>query len=101
MLIGEWIGLTSVVLANVGSTIGIYMHFNNKIDRVYARFDEFKKTIKDECVQRDLCKAMHDNNSSNLSGLETRLGNRMDNLEKTVSDNFKLIMDQLLKTKGE
>lgn len=97
MQLGEWLGLAGLLATNVGTAIGIYKYFNSKVDRVYERFDEYKKIIKSEFVQKDLCKVMHENSSSNLNGLEKRLGDRIENLEKTVADNFKVVMDQLLK----
>jgi len=97
MQLGEWIGLAGLLATNVGTAIGIYKYFNSKVDRVYERFDEFKKTIKEECVQKDLCKIMHENSSSNLSGLEKRITDSVGKLEKKVDDNFKVVIDLMKK----
>jgi hypothetical protein len=97
MQLGEWIGLASLLVTNVGTAIGIYKYFNSKVDRVYERFDEFKKTIKVEFVQKELCKIMHENSSSNLNGLEKRITDSVGKLEKKVDDNFKVVIDLMKK----
>ena len=38
----------------------------NKIDRVYVRFDDHKKACDDKFVSRDLCNVMHDTTASQL-----------------------------------
>lgn len=58
MQIGEWIGLAGLLATNAATAVGIYKYFNNKVDRVYQRFDELKKAINVEFVSKDICKIM-------------------------------------------
>ena len=97
MQLGEWIGLVGLLATNAATAVGIYKYFNSKIDRVYERFDEFKKDIKEDFVQRDLCKIMHENSSSNLNGLEKRITDSVRKLEEKVDDNFKVVIDLMKK----
>lgn len=96
MLIGEWIGLVTLIATNAGISIGIYKHFDGRIEksnanvdtkiaRVFQRFDEYKTETENKYVKKDLCKVMHDNNSDNLSGLETRIEKRFDKLDEQVA----------------
>jgi hypothetical protein len=101
MIIGEWIGLGSLMVANVGLVYVTYNHFSKKIGRVYERFDEYKNhmegTVDAKFVQKDLCAVMHQTNADNLTGIETRLTIALHQLEKKVDDNFRVVIDMMKK----
>jgi hypothetical protein len=94
---GDVIGVGGLLLTNIGVIIGIFKYFNARINRVYERFDEHKKEMADKYVLKDLCKIMHENSSSNLNGLETRINNSFNELKKEVKDNFAVVIDLMKK----
>lgn len=88
MGIGEWVGLSSLLVTNIGAVYLTYNNFNRKINRIYERFDEYKTHSEDNAdnkyVQKDLCGVVHSNNSNNLSGLEDRIEKRFDKLDAQI-----------------
>ncbi len=84
-MITEWIGMGGLLLTNAGMLIGIYKHFDGRIGRIYERFDQHKKDIEGKFVLNTMCKVMHDNNASNLNGLETRIEKRFDKLDEQIA----------------
>lgn len=91
-MLGEWVGLASLIAVNAGINIGIYKYFNNRLDRVYKRLDEVKDNIDTKYVRKDVCSVMHTQTANNLSGLETRITERLNKLDKTVSENFQQLI---------
>jgi len=94
---GDVIGVGGLLLTNIGVMIGMFRYFNSRIARVFERFDEYKNDINSKFVVKDLCKVMHENNASNLGGLEARLNQRLESLEKKTDDNFKVVIDLMKK----
>ena len=80
----EWVGYGGLLLTNIGVFIGMFKHFNNRISRVYERFDEYKRDTDNKYVPNAMCKVMHDNNASNLNGLEERIEKRFDKLDEQI-----------------
>ena len=89
MNIGEWVGLSSLLITNIGAVYLTYNNFNRKISRIYERFDEYKihieENVEKKFVQKDLCSVVHNNSSSNLNGLEERIEKRFDKLDEQIT----------------
>jgi hypothetical protein len=96
MSLGEWVGLVGLILASIGGNFGAIKYFiaklevfqkenNEKIGRVFSRFDEYKRDMIEKFVQKDMCKVMHESNADNLSGLETRIEKRFDKLDEQIN----------------
>ena len=67
---------------------GVYKYFNDRISRVYARFDEHKKELDDKYVCKMVCDVLHKNTADNLGGLEKRIDARFDKFEQRFEDTF-------------
>ena len=93
----QWAALWSLIATQVGTAIGIYKYFNARINKVYERLDNVKDNAKDNYVQKEMCKVMHDNNTSNLGGIETRINSRFERLEEKVESAFNMIIGLLKK----
>ena len=94
---GDVIGVGGLLLTNIGVIVGIFKYFNARINRVYERFDEHKKTVENKYVLKEMCKIMHENSSSNLNGLEARINSSFNELKKEVKDNFTVVIDLMKK----
>jgi division protein CdvB (Snf7/Vps24/ESCRT-III family) len=94
-MLGEWVGLGSLIAVNAGINIGIYKYFNNRLDRVYSRLDEVRDKIDTQFVRKDVCSVMHTQTAQSLTGLEARITERFNKLEKEVSDHFKQLIELL------
>ena len=78
---------------------GVYKYFNDRISRVYSRFDEHKKEIEDKFVCKTVCEVLHKNTADNLGGLEKRIDARFDKFEQRFQitfDNIDRKITQLL-----
>lgn len=66
---------------------------DQKISRIYERFDEYKKHIEDrvkeEFVNQDLCKVIHTNSDTNFQHLETRMEEGFKNIDEKLTDLLK------------
>lgn len=107
-MIAELIGLASLIAVNAGINIGIYKYFGNRLDkltedndkkinRIFERFDEHKKDMENCYVRKDVCAVMHQQTADNLSGIEKRINERIDVLQKDVKENFQKLIDVLTK----
>ena len=101
-MVAEYLGIASLVLANVGASVGIYKYFDKrleklnadqdaKIARVYERLDEVKKDSDARYIRKDLCIMQHTQNTDNVKGLETRIEKRFDTLEAKFEGMFNTI----------
>lgn len=98
MDMGEWLGLGSLLIANVGAVYFAINDANRKISRVYERFDEYKEHIEQkvskEFVRRDLCEMMHDNSNANFSKLETRVEDGFKGVNEKMDSLMRLMVGQ-------
>jgi uncharacterized membrane protein YqgA involved in biofilm formation len=85
---------TTIILF-LGAILGIYYHFEKRVDRVYGRIDEIKKDFDERFVRKDICAISHTSTTSLLTGLETRIEKRLDKLELLLSDTMTKIMARL------
>jgi hypothetical protein len=101
-MLGEWMGISSLVAVNVASSFGIYKYFQGKIDelslkqdekvaRMYARLDEVKDNTEKCFIRKDICGVMHQQTASNLKGLEDRIEKRFDKIELKLEQVFTTI----------
>lgn len=101
-MMAEYIGLASLVLANVGASVGIYKYFERRLDkfnldqdakvaRVYERLDEVKKDSDVRYIRKDICVIQHTQNTDNVKGLEARIEKRFDTLEAKFEGMFNTI----------
>jgi chaperonin cofactor prefoldin len=62
------------------------------VNRVWARFDEYKKVLDDKLenryVQKNVCDILHQSTASNLQGTEKRIDARLEKLENRVDEAF-------------
>jgi len=86
-----------LLLTNAAFLFGMWKYFDSRLSRVYERFDEHKDHIEDRYVRKDNCKLLHDNTAANLIGVETRIAQRFESLEKKVEDSFKMILEIIKK----
>lgn len=93
----QWVALWTLIATQIGSNVAMYKYFDGRINRIYERFDNHKKYLDEKFVGKDICKISHDNTSTNLTGVETRMSTRFDKLEKRVEDSFNMIIDMLKK----
>ena len=107
-MLGEWVGLSSLIATNVGINIGIYKYFNSRLDklnaendrkvnRIFERFDEHKKDMEEKFVRKDVCSVMHEQTANNLTGLETRMEKRLDKLEINIQASLQEVIKVLQK----
>ncbi len=89
-LIGkEVIGIILALLGIVGFIIKIDASYRQKIGRIYERFDEYKKFVNEQFVQRDMCKIIHDNGAANFIRLEARVEAGFKNLDEKITELLK------------
>jgi hypothetical protein len=105
----EIFSIVAFLLTFAGFCFGLIKYINKqdgevikaadeKIGKVYSRFDVHKKFLEDNFVRKDMCGVMHQANAENLIGVERRLGEKMKDIEKKVDENFRVVID-LMKTK--
>lgn len=97
MNLEQWITVFGLLLTNAGVLFGMWRYFDARISRVYIRLDEVKEKAEKDFVRKDLCKMMHDNTTTNLTGLENRISDRFEKLEKKVEESFDMILELLKK----
>jgi hypothetical protein len=86
-----------LLITNAGFLFGMWKYFDARITRVYSRLDEVKESVEGTYVRKDTCQLLHTSTAENLKGVEVRMDNRFDKLEKKVEDSFKMILDLLRK----
>ena len=86
-----------LLLTNAGFLFGMWKYMDARIGRVFERFDEHKNHIADKYVQKEYCKLLHDTASTNLLGVELRISEKFDKLEKRVESSFQMILDIIKK----
>lgn len=57
---------------------------NNQIDRVYERFDEFKKTASNDFVRKDMCGQLHATNKDELKRIDQEYKDFRHDIRNTV-----------------
>jgi len=92
---GELIAIIGLLLTNAGFLFGMWKYFDTRITRMYARLDDVKDYISDKFVQKEICRVMHTNTSEYLLGVEKRISERFEQLEKKVDNSFTMILDLL------
>jgi hypothetical protein len=86
-----------LIATNGALLFGMWKYFDQRISRVYERFDEHKEEIKNEFVKKESCDLLHNNTANNLRGVENRMDARFDKLETKVESAFAMILDLLKK----
>ena len=85
MGVGDWIGLSGLLLTQVGSVYLTYNNFNRKISRTYERFDEYKEhiegKIENQFVHKDMCGLLHAQTAGSLAKIESNIYVKLDNLQ--------------------
>lgn len=67
---------------------------NDKIDRVYARFDEFKKIANTDYVRRDMCAQVHTTSTAEMKRIDEEYKQYRHEMRNQVQQIFDKI-DQL------
>ena len=98
-MIADWVGIAGVMAANTAVSVGIIKYLNDKTGRIYKRLDDIKEKFSTEFVRKEICSVMHLQTSGNLTGLETRINDRFDKLEKTVSDQYSMLIKLMTEKK--
>jgi hypothetical protein len=96
-MFADWVGLISLIIVNAGINIGIYKYFNARLDRVYLRIDDVKDKFDKNFVRKDVCSVMHTSTAESLKAIEGRINERLDKLEKDVSENFTKLIELMTK----
>ena len=88
-----------LLITNAGLMFGMWKYFDARLARVYMRFDEHKDEVEGKYVRKDNCSLLHSTTATNLIGVERRMDERFDKLEKKVDDSFNMILSLLKDTK--
>jgi len=57
----------------------------NKIDTVFRRFDKHKRDFREEFVNKDVCKIIHEHTSKDIERLERKMELGFKNLDDKVT----------------
>lgn len=64
-----------------------YRDSETRCTRIYQRFDEFKQTVEQKYVRRDMCTLLHDSTATSIYKLESKLDtltNKFDDLKNLI-----------------
>ena len=100
MSLTEIEALVGVILAILGSIVGMYKYFNSRISRVYERFDVYKTLIESKFVYREMCAVLHENNSSNFSKLERRMELGFQSVDEKLNELQKIVLHEIKSDNG-
>ncbi len=85
--------IVGVMCALIAVILGAYKFAADKAQRIYERFDDYKKNIEGRiertCVVKDMCALMHTTSNENIRRLEEQM--------KTGFDKIYLKIDELQK----
>ena len=88
-----------LLITNAGFLFGMWKYFEGRLSRIYVRFDEHKDEVEGKYVRKDNCSLLHNATATNLTGVEHRMDERFDKLDKKVDESFSLILNLLRERK--
>jgi hypothetical protein len=67
----------------------IHINFENKIFKVYKRFDEFKRLTENNFVRKDMCKVLENTNSQAIKDLKEEMKTGFNRMSDKIDEIIK------------
>jgi len=72
-MLALYISFVVALIALFGAIFGIFKYVSARVSGVYTNFDKFKTEIKDDYVQKDMCKMIDGHRNEDIKRLEVKL----------------------------